>query len=478
LEQILKPSFWGQISVQQTLVLLVYLLAIRNVIKILRDELNPPSASAWILVNLALPFIGVPLYYFLGQNKLKSYLKRRKETRQYLSSIQQARELKGLIKPTQSAALHDVNSPFHQPPTLNDLEILNHGQTTFDEIFAAVKAAQTFILVQYYILRPDTLGQQFKDLLIERAQAGVKIFLLFDNLGSVGLTGKYIRDLKRNGVEVARFLPFQFRFHLQINFRNHRKLVLVDGHTGFVGGMNVGNEYLGKKRVWRDTQLKIQGPALTKLAETFLDDWNFAVGKRRQYMPGPFIYQCMPQKEGRYPTRAISFGPGDQLEIGLYLFMHLLQSAEKSLVIATPYFIPDIVLERCLEMAMQKGIEVTLLVPYKADHWYVGAVNSLYIRRFARAGGRVYRYHKGFMHQKVLLVDQRIAVIGTSNFDNRSIYLNFETCIVVHDEDFGQNVHAMLQQDLTNSTPLDLNKAENAAYLMLANLARLFAPLF
>jgi phosphatidylserine/phosphatidylglycerophosphate/cardiolipin synthase-like enzyme len=157
------------------------------------------------------------------------------------------------------------------------------------QFFAAIMQAKSYIFVQYYIFRPDSLGEKFKDLLISKAKDGVTIFFIFDNIGSVGLTGRYIRDLKKHGIEVARFLPFHFRFHLQVNFRNHRKLVLVDGKIAFVGGMNVGNEYLSKGKFWRDTQISIEGPAIAALAETFLEDWSFAVSPKKRYLPSPFI---------------------------------------------------------------------------------------------------------------------------------------------------------------------------------------------
>lgn len=474
------PSYISVIasSLDETFIVLIYGLAFYNVFKILRDHSNPTSATAWILVNLSFPLIGVPVYYFLGQSRLKSYLKRRQRTRQELSHYREVKEFQKLVTDPKSLAPHQEASWISQSPTNNHIDILDTGTRVFDEIFTAVAEAKSFILIQYYILRPDVLGQKFKKLLIERAEAGVAIFLIFDNLGSVGLTNKYIRDLKRHGIQVARFLPFTLRFNLQINFRNHRKLVLVDGEVAFVGGMNVGEEYLGRRRLWRDTQLKIVGPAILKLAETFIDDWNFAVSEDRHHLPSQHIYKAHPKENGEVPTRVISFGPGDEIEIGLFMFMHCIMSATKKIVLATPYFIPDTTLERCLMLAIQRGVEVCLIVPKKADHWYIKPVSRPYARRLAEAGGKVYLYHKGFMHQKVMLIDDETAIIGTSNFDNRSIYLNFETCIVTQSKEFGKKVATMLRKDIEDAEPLDAKSRESKLWLLASNLMRLLAPLF
>ncbi|MFW7381611.1 MAG: cardiolipin synthase [Oligoflexus sp.] len=479
MSEFFQPSIFTS-SVNAAWIVVVYLLALLNVVKILRDEMNPTAATAWILVNLSFPLIGVPLYYFLGQNKLKGYSKRRRATQSIYSSQREAQKLEHLIK---NNAKDDEKDDVPQnmilvKPSFNEIAILDDGTRAFREIFQAISQAKTFILVQYYIFRPDRLGRHFKDLLMERAKHGVQIFFIFDNLGSFGMTARYLRDLKKAGVHVARFLPFHVRFNLQINYRNHRKLVVVDGHTAFVGGMNVGTEYLGKTRFWRDTQLKIQGPAIIQLMDTFLDDWNFAVRGKRRYLPLKYFRHATQLERGKIPTRVISFGPGDQLAIGLYLFMHLIQLANKRIIIATPYFIPDVVLERCLELALQRGVEVTLIIPQKPDHWFIKPISHVSIRRFAKAGGRVFLYENGFMHQKVMLIDDLHALIGTSNFDNRSIYLNFETCLVMSEQGFAGQVAQMLQKDLQESRPLDPKEHESTSYLILANLARLLAPLF
>ena len=482
----LMPDLDPSQAFQRLFGLVLYILAIINVYKILRQELNPPAAAAWILLNLAFPPIGVPLYFLLGQNKLKGYLKRRLETKQYLITHHPAGRKANLDSTIQN---DEQGKKIFPSATIsyNAINILDSGPKAFDAIFDAISQAKSYIFVQYYIFRPDSLGEKFKDLLISKAKDGVKIFFIFDNIGSVGLTGRYIRDLKSHGIKVARFLPFHFRFHLQVNFRNHRKLVLIDGDIAFVGGMNVGKEYLGKGKFWRDTQISIKGPAIASLAETFLEDWSFAVEAKKRYLPSSFVSRTIElyqhekittNNAERVATEIISFGPGDDADIGLYLFMDLIQSAEKSIFIATPYFIPDIVLERCLESALRRGVVITLLVPKKPDYYSIKFVSALSIRRFSRAGGRVFYYQKGFMHQKIMLIDEKVSMLGTSNFDNRSIYLNFETCVLVRNKEFAQKVSTMLTRDLNNASPMQPKPTESRWSLLMENIARLLSPLF
>ena len=457
----LEPLVWRILDDAYLVVVIVlYLIAFYNVVVIIREEVNPSSAITWIFVNLSFPFIGVPLYFFLGQTKLKTYRKRRKRFERY-------------FRPTLAPLKNQ------QPvQTINRLTMLDSGDAAFDAMLTAIEQAELYILIQYYIFRPDKLGDKFKTLLMAKAAAGVPVYFIYDNLGSIGLTGQYTRQLRRSGVHVARFLPLQFRFNLQINFRNHRKLVLVDGKKAFIGGMNVGLEYLSHSSFWRDTQVMIEGPAIIELAYTFIEDWNFAANyKRGSQLKKLLTPLPQPEVDHGSPTQVFSFGPGDSLNIGLYIFMELLQSAKESITIATPYFIPDLTLERCLELAILKGIEVKLIVPQRADHWYVQLVNQYYIRRISRFGAKVFLYQKGFMHQKVILVDDSRTLIGTANFDNRSIYLNFETSILASCKVFSRATKKMLNQDIKDSIPFDPKK-DPLWYRYTSKVFRLFSPLF
>lgn len=429
-----------------------YLLAIRNTWHIIISEMNPSAAITWILINLSFPFLGVPLYLILGQSKLNRYTRLRRG--KGLPAIQ-----------------------YPAPSILSHIEPFTSGQEAFPKIFDDIGMAQNFILVQYYIFRTDRLGLEFINHLIRKSQAGIPVFFIYDNLGSLGLTGRHTRRMKAAGIQVARFLPLSFRFNFQINFRNHRKTIIIDGRVAYIGGMNVGMEYLGIQRHWRDTQLRLQGEASHQLIGSFADDWAFAASKHQQSKLTQSLEGLTPLICGTMKSQIYSFGPGDPEPLGLYLFMDLIQSAKSKIFIATPYFIPDLVLERCLELALQKKVQIDMLVPYKSDSTIINIMNRYYCKRLQGRGARVYLYQAGFMHQKLLMIDEQKVLIGTSNFDNRSIYLNFETSILVEDESFTQVIQDMLQKDLQQSQLLN-HKEMKPIERVFASLLRLASPLF
>ena len=443
----------NEITVYTFIIICFYLVAMRNIWVIVSEKMNSSAALTWILVNISFPFIGVPLFFFLGQNRLKHYRKRRE---------------KRVMSP---------NKELFRSSTHNDLRLITTGPEAFSLIKNEIRHAKQSIILQYYIFRTDSLGLNIIELLIEKAREGVQVFFLYDNLGSFSLTGKHSRRMKAAGVHVENFLPFSFRFNLQINFRNHRKMVLVDGKCCFLGGMNVGEEYLGKRRHWRDTQVQIKGPACHEIMDTFCEDWTFAASKKNLEALKKLRQSDEKAGSGKFPLQVFSYGPGDELHRGLFMFMDLLSKAEESITIATPYYIPDHVLQKVLELAVLKGIEVKLIIPAKSDSLAVQLINQFNVKHAARRGAMVHLYEPGFMHQKVILVDEQFALLGTSNFDNRSIYLNFETSIVVEDHSFAVQVKEMLDKDLKNCRLLTVSE-DKLAHRLAEKIMRLAAPLF
>jgi cardiolipin synthase len=332
--------------------------------------------------------------------------------------------------------------------------------------------------VQYYILRSDKLGLELRAHLVAKAKEGVAVFLLVDNLGSLTLTEAYLRELRAAGVMVAKFLPL--RLTLQANFRNHRKLVAVDGEVAYVGGINVGSEYVGhEKAYWRDTHFKLRGPVVARLEKAFLDDWYFAARRKRKSIPFKYVQPAhsIVSQETPKNLQVVSFGPNDQTQVGLLLLMQVINGATKRLWIASPYFIPDQPLERLLELAVIRGVDVRLLIPRKADHAVVQWVTHSYAYRLLSQGIRVFMYERGFMHQKVIQVDDDLTVFGSANFDNRSVYLNFETAILSYSEDFSRQVVKMLDRDFTHASELRGKMKGNWFIRLRSNLAALMSPL-
>ena len=315
-------------------------------------------------------------------------------------------------------------------------------------------------------------------------------------MGSFWLSQEYINDLVEAGVIVARFLPVKnLKRGLQINFRNHRKLVVVDGVTAFTGGLNIGEEYAERRfrnrtkkygvGVWRDTHIQLAGPAVGQLEEVFLEDWHFATGNALDFVADqideaestPTFSTAMDPK--KCFVQVVPSQPTDESLIGVLLFMQIIQSAKKRLWIATPYFVPDTTLMRELELAALRGVDIRIIVPKTSDNRIVQWVTLSYAEQLMKSGVKFCLYHRGFMHQKLAIIDDTMSVIGSTNFDNRALYLNFETTLLIHGKSFAGEVEEVLNRDLSNCKYYKpATKPVLRFWLILReNLARLLAPL-
>lgn len=481
--------------------IILYGLVAFNCVYILKLRQSPASTLAWILLHVVLPFIAVPLFYILGENRIRKFSKRKQkrslEFAGYVKALS-SNKLDAQIRHAEAAGSQHLRS-FNQlftkfgdvfQPYQNHVQLLIDGETTFTAIFEAIAAARCYILVQYYILRSDRLGIRLQELLIEKAKAGIPVFLLYDDMGSFWLSREYVKKLRKAGVNTARFLPIAnlSRF-FQINFRNHRKLVAVDGICAFTGGLNVGDEYYGKgspDMYWRDTHLKVIGPAARQLEEVFIDDWFFAANKKirlkisESVTKSPLVEQALQANRGHIAfTQVIPTGPTDREQLALLMFMHAITSASKRIWIATPYFVPDQTLLKALVLARWRGVDVHVLIPEESDSRLVQWVGISFAEELCRKGISVSTYQIGFLHSKTCLVDDSLSIVGTCNFDNRALFLNFETSLVVHDEAFARDVEAMFLNDFKYSKPLEI--PDDGGFFDLHRLvtdaARLLAPL-
>jgi cardiolipin synthase len=487
---------WQDVTLASTVIL--YALAFYNCYHILNAKMSPASSIAWIFFNLALPFFGVPLYLLLGRFRIDDY--KSFEPGAPIEFFRSFEHLKNRADANpESENLKIFRDAFARfgavfNPHPNDkVVLLVDGEETFASIFSSIEKAQSYILVQYYILRSDKLGIELKELLIRKAEEGIKVFLLYDDMGSFWLSRKYIDDLKGAGIRVARFLPVtSLRRFFLLNFRNHRKLVVVDGLCSFTGGLNVGEEYVGsrfnRKEKWRDTHLKIIGPATCQLEEVFFADWFYATD---QNLKGELEYS-LPKRnslletdQSRLPSQPLPMvqivpsGPNDTYYIGMLLFKLLILTAKKRLWIATPYFIPDENLQRDLELAVMRGVDVRIMIPRESDNRVVHWVSLSYAEQMERHGILIYLYDDGFSHQKLVCVDDDLCGVGTSNFDNRALYLNFEMTVLVFDPVFNRQVRTMLERDFSLSRPLEPRRDHllRRIFSLRANGARLLAPL-
>jgi cardiolipin synthase len=435
--------------------------------------------------------VGVPLYWFLGPARVKDY---QRGGEKILAGIP---ALRGIHRDdpqdsqshlAQYTKIFSVFGPVFYP-VQSWVELLIDGAFTFQEIFRGIQQAKSYILVQYYILRSDRLGKELKDLLISKAEQGVKIFLLYDDMGSFWLPRRYIADLKKAGVETATFLPiFSVKRFFLMNYRNHRKLVIVDGEIAFTGGLNVGEEYVGrrfgKKIQWRDTHLQLKGVSVKQLESIFYNDWHYATGVdlADAKLGTPEVSQVPVNLENYLYqwVQVFPSGPFDETNIGMLLFMQMVHGAKRRIWVSTPYFIPDEALQKSLELAVLRGIDIRILIPEKSEQRMVHWVTMSYAEQVQSKGVKILLYNKGFNHQKVVLIDDDLTFVGTSNFDNRAMYLNFEMMVAIYGRQCNQQVEKMLEDDFIDSTPYK-GRALNRRLKNLLHLgesgARLLAPL-
>lgn len=436
------------------------------------------GSLAWVIFLVAAPYLAMPIYLFLGHHKFKGYVVARRASERVVTAIQShAAEHKPLEQPI-------VNPrPFEEISDLpitrgNDMRLLVDGAETFDAIFAAIERAQVYVLVQFYIVHDDELGTELKTRLIAAARRGVTVRFLVDPVGSYRLSSAYVAELTDAGVQVAD--PSQSQGptrRFQINFRNHRKTVIVDGEVGFTGGLNVGDEYMGRDPHfgrWRDTHAELTGPVVTQLQIVFAEDWLWATGETAL---DDLNWQATPSAADQ-TALIVPTGPADRMETGQFFFFSAIAAAQSRIWIASPYFVPDSDVLTALKHAALRGVEVRLLLPDSIDHYIPWAAAFAYFDELREVGVQIWRYTDGFMHQKAVLVDDRLTAIGTSNLDNRSFRLNFETMATFFGPAPARQMETLLRRDFDTAYLLDTTLRDQPARIRLtAPFARLFSPL-
>lgn len=441
------------------------------------------GATAWVISLITVPYIAVPLYIVFGRTRFHGYIKARSR-----KDI----ELNELIGRT--LAFADNNRFFYEdrdarnqvmsylagvPFTRgNRAELLVDGNDTFDAVFKAIDEATDYILVQFFIVEADELGQLLKSKLLEKSLQGVSVYFIYDEIGSYALPSAYIEELTRGGVRITPFMTTRGRRNrFQLNFRNHRKTVVVDGRVAFVGGHNVGDQYLGltpKFGHWRDTHVMVSGPAVQFIQLCFVEDWFWAVSELPSLSWQPDVFE-----ENGHACLVLGSGPADNFETCGLFFLNAINSAKNRIWIASPYFVPDSSIIRALQLAALKGVDVRVILPQKPDHLLVHLSAFSYIMETDLSGVKFFAYQYGFMHQKVMLVDSDMATVGTANFDNRSFSLNFETTLLFHSRSFAGQVEQMLKKDFENCNPISTADYHSKPFWfkLAIRLSRLMAPL-
>ncbi|EGW40155.1 phospholipase D family protein [Desulfosporosinus sp. OT] len=452
------------------------------------ENRDPTKTIIWLLILGALPVMGALLYLLFGRVVRKHQLSRHKQGGQeQFEEILKEQQVRLKAEDIDRAGTISMNKKLAQlllndaaaPLTLNNRsEVLTNGPDTFKALFAALEGAKDHIHLEFFIFHYDAIGQDILNLLISKASKGVKVRVLVDGLANRSLTKRF-GELRKVGVEAEGFYPVRFPFlSRRLNLRNHRKIVVVDGRVGFIGGLNVGDEYLSRnKRIgfWRDTFLKLEGDSVNFLQNVFLNDWN---GVTHQDI-NDLLYYPQPQYFGRQMTQIAATGPDSDWGSMLQIFFVALTSAEKTIYIETPYFIPDEGSVMALKTAALSGLDVRIILQGVPDHKITYWASHSYVEELLELGVRIYRYQKGILHAKVLILDSKIGVVGSTNFDIRSFSLNFEISAFIYDCQFALRLEQDFHQDLADSNEILLEEYKKRPLVnrVKESSARLFSPL-
>lgn len=458
---------------------------------IIHEKRDPAKTSTWVLLLIALPILGLILYIFFGQNRRKEKIFSRKEVQdieqiEYLSRKQVIRfSDKRNIDEKLSEHLSIITLLLNNSKALltehNEISIFQDGKDAFDSIIDALYSASSSIHIEFYIINNDKLGNRIKNILTTKAKEGVKVRVIFDDVGSWSLPKRYIRELRDAGVEIFPFMEVRFPLLTsKVNYRNHRKIVVVDGKIGFLGGMNIADRYIeGSRRLgqWYDTMLRIEGDAVNSLQVIFLIDWYFVTGMivkdRDKYFPKNTITSY-------HPLQIVTSGPDSDWASIMQAFFHAITRANHHIYISSPYFIPNESILTALKTAALSGVDVRIILPGKSDSTVVYWSSLSYVAELLDAGIKVYLYQNGFNHSKLMMIDSKVATVGSANMDIRSFEDNFEVAAFIYDETITMLLEENFMSYLIQSQVITLQSWSKRP---LKNsykeaLARLVSPLF
>ncbi len=460
-----------------TLYLGYYILAIVASIRIMYRKLDPVKSFSWIIVVLLLPYIGLILYLLFGQNYRKTKIYNRKGVRdERYRRLISSRQIK--LFDTHPDMIPQELQQFKKLISLNikgnksvvglntNVEIYFTGKTALDSMFKAISDAKQHIHLQSYIIVDDKTGCRFKDLLINKAKQGIEVRVLYDDVGCWKLKSSYTDELKSAGIEVLKFAPVKFLSPTsKINYRNHRKILVVDGVIGFIGGVNIADRYYdgGQFEEWRDTHIKIIGESVASLQSSFLLDRYFIINqqfkRKKKYFPS-LNTSNIKVEEGDYHfySQIITSGPDSDWASIMQCYFSAITKAKKYIYLITPYFTPNETLLNALKIAALGGVEVCLMLPEKSDTRIAYWSTMSYASELLEAGVKVYLFNKGFNHSKVISIDGEFCIIGSANFDNRSLEHNFEITSIIYNSGISQKIDRQFEIDIEQCKSLASSK--------------------
>lgn len=474
----------------RTFAIILSLFIIQLAVIVLLEFRRPQRAIAWLFISFCCPPLGLVFYYFLGRD----YRQNRKLNQRGTSLLREIRaHVSGKISVVKNApesgnvqfennkGVLDLLSKISEGPITghNKSSVLSTAREAYEVMLGAMEEAKEHIHMEFYIYRDDEIGEQFQDVMIRKARQGVKVRLLCDGLGSHQLSRRFIRTLRNAGVEFHFFLPpITSLLERQFNFRNHRKILVVDGLVGFIGGMNIGNEYLGKDSkmgYWRDTHLRLEGDSVYYIQYIFLKDWRLASGECMSH-PRLFPKHFCEEQEA---VQIVGSGPDAAIDASQEMYFATLCAAKSRIWITSPYFIPDPAICRALKSAVLRGVDVRIIIPAKPDNKLVYHASLSYLENLQDAGIKFYRYTKGFMHAKIMIVDDLLATVGSANLDMRSFYSNFELTAVLLHPDVISSLASGFEKDQRHSEYIDPVKFKERGRIVKLGegLCQLLSPL-
>lgn len=481
-------DFWVQVF--GVLGVLYAITIVATIIIVLLENRSPLKTISWILVLIFLPVFGFVVYLVFGQSfrKRKMFSMKGLGDLKWLQVMSQDQKLRlDKNRFLQDERIHEkknimtllLNNSKALLSGYNKVEILNDGEETFSSIFKALRKAKDHIHLEYYILEDGELASKLLEILVDKAKNGVEVRVIYDDVGSWQLSKKYVETLKEAGVKVQAFLPVRFPILTsRVNYRNHRKIIVIDGTTAFVGGLNFADRYLHgipEIGIWRDTHLKVKGEAASSLQIVFLIDWYFVrqeVLLNEKYLPYKKV------KEKCLLQITASGADSDWASI-MQAYFSAITSAKRNVYISSPYFMPNGSILMALKTSAMSGVDVRVLIPNKSDSFMTYWGTLSYIEELLEAGVRIYFYKAGFNHSKIMTVDGIMSTVGTANMDVRSFEQNFEVNALVYDEKITLELRERFLQDLNQSEEVILDSWVNRpkSQKIKESIARLFTPL-
>ncbi|WP_203364493.1 cardiolipin synthase [Bacillus sp. REN10] len=478
---------WGWLATA----LLLLNIALSSIV-IFLERKDASATWAWLMVLFFIPILGFILYLIFGQNLSRQRLFDWDDKKKVGIDTTIKRQMEEIhlgqfdFRNPQTEEHEDLVSMFLRNNDAiltedNDITIYTDGREKFNALMNDMQQATDHIHLQYYILRLDNLGSEILKLLIEKARQGVAVKILYDEMGSRGVRKKDFQALMDAGGCVEVFFPSRVPLiNLRLNYRNHRKLVIIDGKIGYVGGFNVGDEYLGldpKFGYWRDTHLRIEGSAVHSIQTRFILDWNQA-SETHDIDYSDRLFPHHPSQND-ISMQVVTSGPDSEWEQIKSGYIKMISSAKKSIYIQSPYFIPDASLLDALRIAALCGVDVRIMIPNKPDHMFVYWATYSNAGELIKAGAKIYIYDNGFIHAKTIVVDEKLSSVGTANIDVRSFKLNFEVNAFIYDYDTGKKLAHIFEEDMKLSYELTEEKYQNRSNVIKfkESISRLLSPI-